>query len=170
MTPAYGLPILLDPRLSNVTTKFGLSTSKKEKYEILIYTSNMHYEWYLRASQVKINEQRSEHEADLRLMVLEAENLAANCAKRILGPQKLMMTWAGIIQFQHRIQNRERRVIAQPPLPPAIPLISADDYYETSKQQYKTYMDACHNVVPWRNLYPDDKLSVGEKGILWQDK
>ena len=61
MTPAYGLPILLDPRLSNVTTKFGLSTSKKEKYEILIYTSNMHYEWYLRARQVKVNEQRCEH-------------------------------------------------------------------------------------------------------------
>ncbi len=54
MTPAYGLPILLDPRLNNVTTKCGLTTSKKEEYEVLIH--NMHYEWYLRGRQVKTNE------------------------------------------------------------------------------------------------------------------
>jgi hypothetical protein len=52
MTPAYDLPILLDPRLNNVTTKFGLSNSKKDEYEILIHT--LHYEWYLRARHVTI--------------------------------------------------------------------------------------------------------------------
>ncbi len=56
MIPAYGLPILLDPRLNNVTTKFGLKPSKKDDYEILIH--NLHYEWYTRARLVKINEQR----------------------------------------------------------------------------------------------------------------
>jgi hypothetical protein len=49
-------------------------------------------------------------------------------------------------------------------------LISADDYLEISKLQYKAYVEACRNLVPWRVLYPDEKLSVGEKGILWQDK
>jgi hypothetical protein len=73
MTKAYGLPILLDPRLNNVTTKFGSTASKKEEYEILIH--NMHYDWYLRARQVKINEQRCEYEEDLRLMVMEADLL-----------------------------------------------------------------------------------------------
>ena len=53
MTPAYGLPILLDPRLNNVTTKFGLKPSKKDEYEILIH--NLHYEWYTRTRLVKIN-------------------------------------------------------------------------------------------------------------------
>ena len=166
MTPAYGLPILLDPRLNNVTTKFGLTTSKKKEYEILIH--NMHYEWYLRARQVKINEQRSEHEADLRLMVLEADILARE--KRQDDPLTPEaddgMGWDNPVPAL----NVARRVIAEPPLPPNIPLISADDYYEISKIQYKAYVDACRNVVPWRNLYPDEKFSIGEKGILWQDK
>jgi hypothetical protein len=166
MTPAYGLPILLDPRLNNVTTKFGLSTSKKEEYDILIH--NMHYEWYLRARQVKVNEQRCEHEADLRLMVLEANILARE--KRQDDPLTPEadddMGWDNPVPAL----NVARRAIAEPPLPPNIPLISADDYYEISKIQYKAYVDACRNVVPWRNLYPDEKFSIGEKGILWQDK
>lgn len=166
MTPAYGLPILLDPRLNNVTTKFGLSTSKKEEYELLLH--NMHYEWYLRARQVKVNEQRCEHEAELRLMVLEADILARE--KRQDDPLTPEadddMGWDNPVPALHVA----RRVIAEPPVPPNIPLISAECYYEISKIQYKAYVDACRNVVPWRNLYPDEKFSIGEKGILWQDK
>ncbi len=68
-------------------------------------------------------------------------------------------------------QNVARRVIPEPPVPPKIPLISAECYYEISKIQYKAYVDACRNViVPWRILYPDEKFCIGEKGILWQDK
>jgi hypothetical protein len=47
MIPAYGLPILLDPRLNNVTKNFGLTPSKKGEYEILLH--NLHYDWYVRA-------------------------------------------------------------------------------------------------------------------------
>ena len=166
MTKAYGLPILLDPRLNNVTTKFGLTASKKEEYEILIH--NMHYDWYLRARQVKINEQRCEYEADLRLMVMEAEGLARELRQEDpLTPEADDdMGWDNPIA----VPNTLRPVLVQPPLPPSIPLISAEDYLEISKLQYKAYVEACRNVVLWRVLYPDEKLSVGEKGILWQDK
>jgi hypothetical protein len=122
----------------------------------------------LRARQVKVNEQRCEHEADLRLMVLEANILARE--KRQDDPLTPEadddMGWDNPVPAL----NVARRAIAEPPLPPNIPLISADDYYEISKIQYKAYVDACRNVVPWRNLYPDEKFSIGEKGILWQDK
>jgi hypothetical protein len=166
MTPAYGLSILLDPRLNNVTTKFGLTSSKKEEYDVLIH--NMHYDWYLRARQVKINEQRCEHEADLRIMVMEAESIARELRQEDpLTPEADDdMGWDNPVP----LRNTERRVLVQPPLPPNIPLISADDYLAISKLQYKAYVEACRNVVPWRVLYPDEKLSVGEKGILWQDK
>jgi hypothetical protein len=74
MTPAYGLPILLDPRLNNVTSKFGLSSTKKDEYENLIHT--LHYEWYLRARQVKIEEQRAQH-ADELCLITHATELKA---------------------------------------------------------------------------------------------
>jgi hypothetical protein len=152
--------------LNNVTSKFGLTASKKEEYEILIH--NMHYDWYLRARQVKINEQRCEYEADLRLMVMEAEGLARELRQEDpLTPEADDdMGWDNPIA----VPNTLRPVLVQPPLPPSIPLISAEDYLEISKLQYKAYVEACRNVVPWRVLYPDEKLSVGEKGILWQDK
>jgi hypothetical protein len=53
-----------------------------------------------------------------------------------------------------------------PPESQQIPLISAEDCLPISIQQYKAYVEACRNVIPWRALYPQEELCVGEKGIL----
>jgi hypothetical protein len=66
--------------------------------------------------------------------------------------------------------NTAKHLVDPPPLPPTIPLISAQDYMVISKQQYEAYVEACRNIVPWRVLYPNEEFCVGEKGILWQDK
>jgi hypothetical protein len=128
----------------------------------------MHYEWYLRAREVKLNKHRCEHEADLRLMVIEADILAREMRQDDpLTPEADDdMGWDNPVPAL----NAGRRFIEQPPPPPNIPLISADDYYEISKLQYEAYVNACRNVVPWRILYPDEHFGVGEKGTLWQDK
>jgi hypothetical protein len=159
MTPAYGLPILLDPRLNNVTTKFGLSPSKKAEYDILIH--NLHYEWYTRAHLVQIHEQRIAHEADLRVVAMEEEMLA----RELREDDPLTPDADDDMGRDNPVAapNTAKRLVDPPPLPPTIPLISAQDYMVISKQQYEAYVEACRNVVPWRVLYPNEELCVGEK-------
>lgn len=166
MTPAYGLPILLDPRLNNVTTKFGLKPSKKDEYEILIH--NLHYEWYTRARLVKINEQRVAHDAEMRVVAMEEEMLARELRQEspLTPDADDDMGWDN----PNPTPSTAKRLVDPPPLPLPIPLISAQDYMVISKKQYAAYVDACRNVVPWRVLFPNEEFCVGEKGILWQDK
>ena len=166
MTPAYGLPILLDPRLNNVTSKFCLSSPKKDEYEYLIHT--LHYEWYLRARQLKIEEQRAQHADELRLVTHATEAIARELREEDpLTPEADNdMGWNNPVT----LGRSPTRVIELPPLPPKIPLISPEEYLEISKSQYKAYVAACRTVVPWRSLYPDTDLCVGERGVLWQDK
>ena len=72
MTPAFGLPILLDPRLNNVTSKFGLSANDRETYLRQIHA--LHYEWYMRARAAKIQKLHAQHAANVTLA--EAARLA----------------------------------------------------------------------------------------------
>ena len=64
MTPAFGLPILLDPRLNNVTSKFGLTSAKHEEYLAQIH--GLHYQWYLRAREMEVANTRRAHETYIR--------------------------------------------------------------------------------------------------------
>ena len=166
MTPAYGLPILLDSRLNNVTTKFGLTAYKKEEYEHLLHT--LHYEWYLRARQIKIEEQRGQHEDELRLLNHASEVITRNLLNEDPSTPEPDddMGWDNPVPSV----TSTTRVTDMPPMPPKIPLISPEDYSEISKKQYKAYVAACRTVIPWRNLYPDKDLCVGDRGFLWQDK
>ena len=117
MTPAYGLPILLDPRLNNVTSKFGLSSTKKDEYEYLIHT--LHYEWYLRARQLKIEEQRAQHADELRLITHATELKARELREEDpLTPEADDdMGWDNPVT----LGRSPTRVIELPPVPPKIP-------------------------------------------------
>ena len=76
MTPAFGLPILLDPRLNNVTSKFGLSVHDRETYVRQIHA--LHYEWYLRARAAKIQKVHAQHAANVTLAEAAREAVANN--------------------------------------------------------------------------------------------
>jgi len=76
MTPAFGLPILLDPRLNNVTSKFGLSANNRDTYLRVIHA--LHYEWYLRARAAKIKKLRAQHAANVTLAEAAREAVANN--------------------------------------------------------------------------------------------
>jgi hypothetical protein len=47
MTPVWGLPILMDPRLNGIPNKMGLATPYLEDYKRELH--EIHYEWYKRA-------------------------------------------------------------------------------------------------------------------------
>jgi hypothetical protein len=165
MTPAFGLPILLDPRLNNVTTKFGLSAEKREEYETALH--DLHYQWYLRARQAQVAALRIEHARNMAEAALHVVAAAKEQASDPFTPvSDDDMGW-------DNPQPADTPTPVPEPVPTApaeVPLVSRADYLTVSKQQYAQYVAACRTGVQWRFLYPDAKYCVGHKGIFWQEK
>jgi hypothetical protein len=63
MTKAWGLPILMDPRLCGIPGKMGLVSPHLEDYKAILHEH--HYEWHLRARQYDITRMRAMYDADL---------------------------------------------------------------------------------------------------------
>ncbi len=111
---------------------------------------------YLRARHVTICNQRSQHAAELRRLALESEGLARELRlEDPLTPEPDDdMGWDNPVL----LPQTSKRVVVEPPRPIEIPLIGPEDYLEISKNQYKEYVAACRNVVPWRALYSEKDL------------
>ena len=164
MTPAYGLPILLDPRLNNVSTKVGLTVEKHAEYLEQIHT--LHYKWYLHARLRKIAQQRRKRAAAVEFLklaqVTAAEELRRNDPASPITEDD--MGWDN--------------AVAPSPLPKPLPLeaptevvlIGEADFLSVSKHQYAAYVTACRTDVRWRVLYPDPEYCVGQRGVFWQEK
>jgi hypothetical protein len=165
MTPAFGLPILLDPRLNNVTTKFGLSAEKREEYETALH--DLHYQWYLRARQAEVAALRIEHARNMAEAALHVVAAAKEQASDPFTPvSDDDMGW-------DNPQPADTPTPVPEPVPTApaeVPLVSRADYLTVSKQQYAQYVAACRTGVQWRFLFPDAEYCVGHKGIFWQEK
>ena len=164
MTPAFGLPILLDPRLNNVTSKFGLTEHKRQEYEVQLH--DLHYCWYKRARFAKIAKNRISHERMLEATAILEDALAKSKKQ---DPEEAEadddMGWDNPVAKTVLVSKP-----VPPPTPAHIPLVAKSDFLACSHEQYKAYLNACRTDIRWRTLYPDDKYCVGHKGVVWQEK
>jgi hypothetical protein len=89
MTEAWGLPILMDPRLNGVPNRMGLVSPYLEEYKAELH--NIHYEWYKRArNHTVINLRAAYGAANLRTaaIVAQADALRNKRATIITNNQK----------------------------------------------------------------------------------
>jgi hypothetical protein len=62
MTEAWGLPILMDPRLNGVPNRMRLVSPYLEDYKTELH--NIHYEWYKRARNHTVMNLRAAYDAE----------------------------------------------------------------------------------------------------------
>jgi hypothetical protein len=62
MTPAWGLPILMDPRLNGIPNRMGLIAPSLEDYKRELH--EIHYEWYKRARDADVVRLRAAYDAE----------------------------------------------------------------------------------------------------------
>jgi len=161
MTPAFGLPILLDPRLCNMTPKMGLTPEIRREYESLLHI--MHYQWYLKARAQK---EKAAVEAFNRVQddmeVHKARPVEQKNMKE--EPEDIDMGWCD------DASPERLEVAARPTAPQPMPLISEDDFKEASKRQYNAYRVACRfEIHIWRFMFPNqEKYQIGVPGVFWQ--
>ena len=62
MTPAWGLPILMDPRLNGISNRMGLVAPSLEDYKRELH--EIHYEWYKRARDADVVRLRAAYDAE----------------------------------------------------------------------------------------------------------
>jgi hypothetical protein len=162
MTPAFGLPIMLDPRLNNIPQKMGLDEATAVEYEDLLHA--LHFEWYLKARSVEEKVAHMMHQEKLDLL-----NAIGKDDKEL--PDKPVSPTSDEDMGWDNPQILPEEVPAESiPEPPVIPLISESAFKILSAQNYKMYVKACRVDIKWKSLYPDEEYSVGKRGEFWQEK
>jgi hypothetical protein len=163
MTPAFGLPILLDPRLNNTPSKLGLDEAHQKEYEALLH--GLHYQWYLRARARSAKEAERVHQLQVLQANADAKKEASSSdEKDLLNKEDVDMGWDGD-------SDVEEIAPKTPATRPEIdPIIHEAAFHAASVDQFVNYKLACRKNIAWKLLFPDPKYQVGWKGSFWQEK
>ena len=169
MTPAWGLPILMDPRLNGIPNKMGLVSPYLEDYKRELH--EIHYEWYKRARDDDVVRLRAAYDAEnLRTGILATRETALRIIRAGNLPQKSVPA-CGNIDMGFEPDSDEETVVVAAPLvvlaPPEIPLLSREVFIADSIESYRAYKNAC-KLLPWAQMYPDSKYNIGVPGACWQ--
>jgi hypothetical protein len=159
MTPAFGLPIMLDPRMNNIPTKFGLDETQVVEYEELLH--GIHYQWYLRARTTKEREWQR-----IRDDFLKANPPQQKKPKSPEETTDIDMGWGDDNAARAQDDPVQQEVL--PEVKP-VPLILEHDFRIASRTQYTAYKEGCKGV-PWMRMFPQQKYQVGVKNSFWQEK
>jgi hypothetical protein len=170
MTPAWGLPILMDPRLNGIPNRMGLVTPYLEDYKRELH--EIHYEWYKRARDDDVVRLRATYDAEnVRKGLLATKELALRIQRAGKFPAKTLPPCANMHMGFEPDSDEETAVVAAPLeilAPPEIPLLCREVFLVESVESYRAYKQAC-KMLPWAELYPDPKYKIGVHGACWQE-
>jgi hypothetical protein len=170
MTEAWGLSILMNPRLNGVPNRMGLVSPYLEDYKRELH--EIHYEWYKRARNHDVVRIRATYDAEnLRTAQLAARTaeLRSQRATTFL-PKPLQVASNPDMGFEP--DSDDEAVVVEAPQvllrPPEIPLLLREAYKAESIESYRAYKNAC-KMLPWAEMYPDPKYKIGVPGARWQE-
>jgi hypothetical protein len=132
MTPAWGLPILMDPRLNGIPNRMGLVSPYLEDYKRELHET--HYEWYMRARNHDVVRLRAAYDAEnIRTGLLATRATALRIKRAGNFLQKPVVVAANIdMGFEPDSDEEEPLVVTTPSLvvlaPPEIPLLSRETF------------------------------------------
>ena len=176
MTMAWGLPILMDPRLCCIPSKMGLLSPQLDDYKSELH--EIHYEWYVRARSNDMQNARACYDAELQRRSAEIERRAMRDSS--LYPERLNTPCVATnaaqrpdytnLGFESDSEDEVQVDYSAPvePGPPIVPLISKPDFFDLSRKQYKRYKNATKELA-WKDMYPDPKYKIGVEGAEWQE-
>ena len=112
MTPAWGLPILMDPRLNGIPNKMGLVSPYLEDYKRELH--EIHYEWYKRARNDDVVRLRAAYDAEnIRTGKLATRETALRIHRAGTLPQKSVPA-CGNIDMGFEADSDEETVVVAP--------------------------------------------------------
>jgi hypothetical protein len=144
MTPAWGLPILMDPRLNGIPNRMGLVSPYLEDYKKELH--EIHYEWYKRARNYDVVRLRAAYDAEnIRTGQLATRNAALRIERAGKFLQKPVAVPANM-DMGFEPDSDEEPVVVTAPLvilaPPEIPLLSREVFFVESVEKYRAYKNA----------------------------
>ena len=170
MTPAWGLPILMDPRLNGIPNRMGLVSPFLEDYKRELH--EIHYEWYKRARNHAVVRLRAAYDAENLRTGLEATRATALRIKRAGNFLQKPPVQANVdMEFEPDSEEDQPLVVTAPLVvlaSPEIPLMSREAFLDESVESYRAYKNAC-KMLPWAQLYPDEKYKIEVAGACWQE-
>jgi hypothetical protein len=170
MTPAWGLPILMDPRLNGIPNRMGLVSPFLEDYKRELH--EIHYEWYKRARNHAVKRLRAAYDAENIRTGLLATRATAQRTKRAGNFLQKPVVAANVDMGFEPDSDEEQPLVVPAPLvvlaPPEIPLMSREAFLVESVESYRAYKNAC-KLLNWAQLFPDQKYKIGLPGACWQE-
>ena len=168
MTEAWGLPILMDPRLCGIPTRMGLVAPSLQEYKETLH--EYHYEWYLRARQYDIKRVRANYDANH----IRAENIhhQQRPTPTVSADGIRIEPIHVAVEMGFEPDSDDDVVVMTAPVadlgPPEVPLIPKPEFLAKSVENYRQYKTACKQL-PWRATYTDPKYQIGVPGVNWQE-
>jgi hypothetical protein len=189
MQRRFALPMLMDPKINNSTSTFGLSEVERAKYLVVLH--DMHYQWYLgtrdRDLAVLIALHDRKVAAQEAAAVVAAEDSAELARARAAAEAADLEDEDGLTDVEEEDdddgcdpesdEGSESMPAVQhdyvAPPPPTLPLIEEGDFLEMSKRQHGARRQCCKSI-DWKLLCVDkngrclEKYQVRKKGVLWR--
>ena len=171
MTPAWGLPILMDPRLNGIPNRMGLIAPYLEDYKRELH--EIHYEWYKRARNHDVVRLRAAYDAEnIRTGLLATRATALRIKAAGNSFLKPLPVAANMDMGFEPSSDEDEPLLLPGPLvllaPPEIPLLSRETFLVESVESYRAYKNAC-KMLPWAVMFPDEKYKIGVPGASWQE-